>query len=232
VSSPIERVKLDGSGRTRGARPTPRRDLSQFLVWFDAEFSTLELEKAWLLQVAMGVTDSDLRWCGPDGPQVWVVRLPPRATVSPWVRTHLADLVHQSRGAEARGVEEVDQDLTEYLVAALGPIPLAIERRPVLAGNSIHTDWWLIRRFLPRFAACLHYRHLDVTAFKLEWRRLCPEFDFDKARRSWVQRFLPAVWRGRRRRHDALYDLQASVAELAFYRQHLLRRRPKVPVGE
>ena len=37
------------------------------------------------------------------------------------------------------------------------------------------------------------------------------------------QYFSEALLPGMDSRHDAYYDLQASIAELSFYRQHLLR---------
>jgi oligoribonuclease (3'-5' exoribonuclease) len=110
-------------------------------------------------------------------------------------------------------------------------------QRPVLAGNSVHTDWWLARRFLPLFSSRLHYRHLDVTALKLEWQRLHPDVEsgascssieasclsFEKENPEIIRRYFPeAVLSGAGSRHDAYYDVQASIAELAFYRRFLL----------
>ncbi len=215
----------------RSPQGASARDCSTALVWFDAEFTTLELERARLLQVAMVVTDAQLRRLGPPGADVVLtIRLPPRAQVSDWVRRELASLVKAARGPQAVTEAQADRRLVEALRRALGPIPADIERRPVLAGNSVHTDWWLIRRFLPRFEACLHYRRLDVSTLKLEWRRLCPGFEFDKAQTSQLRRWYPGTWTARGGRHDALFDVHASIAELAFYRRYLLRRSVRAPV--
>lgn len=178
----------------------------------------------------MIITDADLRRLGPPDSDIRLtIRLPPRARVSPWVRAELPDLVRAARGPTAVTEAEADRRLVRALRRVLGPIPSDIERRPVLAGNSVHTDWWLIRRFLPGFDACLNYRRLDVSTLKFEWRRLCPSFEFDKAEPSELRRWYPGEWTATGRRHDALFDLHASIAELAFYRRHLLRRTARAP---
>lgn len=194
------------------------------LVWFDTEFSDLDLDRARLLQVAAIVTDWNLRRLLPPERDIrWQVRLPPEADVSPWVQEHLPDLVRACRGSDALEPDEADRRLAALLVEVAGPTAPKPQDRPVLAGNSIHSDWWLARRFLPRFLAGLHYRHLDVTSFKLEWRRRQPEGELDKADPAAIARWFPGAVLPPGGRHDALYDVQASIAEYAFYRAHLMR---------
>ena len=63
-------------------------------VWFDAEFSSLELERAALLQVAAVVTDAQLRPLADDlGPLEMAIQLDPSVEVSPWVKEHLSGLM-------------------------------------------------------------------------------------------------------------------------------------------
>jgi oligoribonuclease (3'-5' exoribonuclease) len=145
-------------------------------------------------------------------------------TPSAWVEENLPDLLARCRAADAPDVAEADHRLAAYVDMAAGPTAARKEKRPVLAGNSIHADWWLARRFLPRFLSRLHYRHLDVTAFKLEWLKRFPEAEFDKGNPREVKQYFPeAVMPAAGSRHDAYYDVQASIAELAFYRTHLLK---------
>jgi len=213
------RMKTDKTKRTR------EPDLSSMLVWFDTEYSDLNLDRARLLQVAMVVTDGRLRRVGPAESDIRLtIRLPRGARLSPWVREHLAPLIARCRSAEAVSVAAADRRLAEALTSALGPIPANVSRRPVLAGNSVHADWWLARKFLPRFHDLLHYRQMDVTALKLEWLRRNPAFDFEKESGAIVRRYFPGALTGPDERHDAYYDAQASAAELAFYRKHLLSR--------
>ena len=71
--------------------------------------------------------------------------------------------------------------------------------RPILAGNSIHQDRRFIANEWPRLDARLHYRMLDVTAWKLIFDHRFG-VDFDK-----------------REAHRAVDDILESIAELRFY---------------
>jgi oligoribonuclease len=197
----------------------------KFYVWFDTEYSDLELETAWLLQVAALITDSSLKRVLPPECDVRLtIRLPDEAALSPWVEQNLPELVKECRSPGAVNIDEADRRLAGYVDAVAG---LPVERknqRPVLAGNSLHADWWLARRFLPRFLSRLHYRHLDVTALKLQWMHLHPDVEFEKEDPEIIRRYFPeAVLPVSGSRHDAYYDVHASIAELAFYRRFLLR---------
>ncbi len=194
-------------------------------VWFDAEYSTVELETAALLQVAALITDASLRRVLPEARDVRLaIRTPAGTKFSPWVQQNLGDLLSACRSDEAVEIAEADERLAEYIEAATGLAAERTELLPVLAGNSIHFDWWLIRRFLPHFLSRLHYRQLDVSAFKLEWQRLHPDERFQKENPENVRAYFPeAGLIPSSNRHDAYYDLQSSIAELAFYRQHLFR---------
>ena len=198
----------------------------QFYVWFDTEYSSLELETALLLQVAALITDSSLKRLLPAKQDVRLsIRIPDGQTVSPWVEEHLPDLVKACRSSEAVDRKTADERLAAYVEAAVGVPAESEDQRPVLAGNSIHADWYLIRRFLPRFLSRLHYRHLDVTAFKLEWKQLHPDREFQKEDPGTIMAYFPeAVLPATEARHDAYYDVQASIAELAFYRRFLFQK--------
>jgi oligoribonuclease (3'-5' exoribonuclease) len=200
-------------------------DANKFYVWFDTEYSSLDLETAWILQVAALIMDTSLRRVLPQEYDVQLtIRLPDGKIPSPWVEQNLPDLITACRSPEAVDIAEADNRLAAYVDAVAG-FPAEFEnKRPVLAGNSIHEDWWLVRRFLPRFLSRLNYRHLDVTAIKLEWKRLHNDEEFEKENPENIRRYFPeAVLPVSGNRHDAYYDLQASIAELAFYRCHLFR---------
>jgi oligoribonuclease len=195
-------------------------------LWFDAEYSDLDLDRARLLEVAMIATDSSLRRLRPRSEDVRLtVRLPPDAPVSTWVTEHLPELVTACRAPQAVAEPEADARLAAAADAAAGPAGRPGSVRPVLAGNSIHCDWILIRRFLPEFARRLHYRHLDVTALKLLWRdRFAgPEFNKDDAAQTRAA-FPEADEPFESGRHDAYYDVRASISELNFYLSRLERR--------
>ncbi|MCF7847345.1 MAG: 3'-5' exonuclease, partial [Kiritimatiellales bacterium] len=63
-------------------------------VWFDAEFTSLELDQARLLQVAAILTDTDLRRItAPEEDINLFIRLDENEPVSPWVAENLPELV-------------------------------------------------------------------------------------------------------------------------------------------
>ena len=195
-------------------------------VWFDTEYSGLELETAHLLQVAAIVTDADLQRIFPREQDLKLyVKLPAAAPVSPWIQENMPDVLRICRSELAMDVAEVDGRLAE-LVQRINIPGGEDKRRPVLAGNSIHADWSLARRFLPRFLSLLHYRHLDVTALKLQWQdwRQGPSFDKDNV--ELMRTYLPGGDQSplAGARHDAYYDVQASIAELNYYRHMMLMR--------
>jgi len=191
-------------------------------IWFDAEYSSVELEDAVLLQVAVLATDSSLHRVLPQEQDVrLVIRAPEGARFSPWVEENLPGLALECRSREAIDVAEADERLAAYVDATVAFRSDRGDHRPFLAGNSIHFDWWLARRFLPLFLGRLHYRQLDVSSFKLEWKRAHPATRFDKTDPNTIRTYFPEAFiNDSANRHDAYYDLQASIAELAFYRQH------------
>jgi len=200
--------------------------------WFDTEYTRLDLEKARLLEVALIVTDDELQPIAvrPEGipPELLrrdgltaCVTLPPRAEISEHVLEHYQPLLARCK-AEGRPVEEIDRYLSLYMDGFAETRLEDIRKRPVLAGNSVYADYFLARKFLPSFLSHLNYRHLDVTTLKLEWGYHYHGPKFEKLGHSDQIR---CYYRGRDEivgdKHDAYYDVQASMAELAYYRSHL-----------
>ncbi len=196
-----------------------------YLVWFDTEYTSLDLQNAQLLQVAALITDQHLRRVLPWEADIRLaIHLPGRSSLSTWVQDNLPDLVTLCCSAGAVELKEADLRLASYIDAAVGMPTESGDKRPVLAGNSIHADWWLAVKYLPRFVERLHYRHFDVTTLKLEWQMQKPAEGFAKENSDNIRRYFPdAQLPADGSRHDAYYDIQASIAELAFYRKHLFQ---------
>ncbi|MEI8139442.1 MAG: exonuclease domain-containing protein [bacterium] len=196
-----------------------------YLVWFDTEYSTLELEQAHLLQVAMVITDMQGRRIAPaEKDLVTPVRLPLTASVSDFVAKECPDIVTQARSENAPTVSDVDHLLASTIDALVGPMVAKIKDRPILAGNTIHADWWFAQRYLPQFLTRLHYRMLDVSSLKILWldAKLGPEFE--KENITLMQDYLSGwILPKQAKRHDALYDVMCSIAELNFYRRHFIK---------
>jgi oligoribonuclease len=207
-------------------------DPRALFCWFDTEYTTLELERAKLLEVALIVTDDDLSpiVARPDGvPEALVredgfsacVAPPPIEEVSDHVRENFGPLLDRC-AREGRPIAEIDALLERYL-DALG-VGRTTDKlaRPVLAGNSIYADYFLARKYLPGFLGRLSYRLFDVTTFKLEWQLHYRERKFDKqGGPEAIARFYKGSDPILGAKHDAYFDVQASIAELGFYRSHL-----------
>jgi oligoribonuclease len=81
------------------------------------------------------------------------------------------------------------------------------KNRSPMCGNSICQDRRFLARTMPRLEAFFHYRNLDVSTLKELARRWKPDImaGFHKAQA-----------------HTALADIEESIDELAYYRQHFL----------
>jgi len=193
-------------------------------VWFDAEFTSLELESARLLQVAVILTDNTLNRLHPEVDDINLcIKLGEGEQVSAWVEENLSGLVARCRADEAVTLEGADRRIAALLDQYAGTPRAEMSDRPVLAGNSVHNDWFLMRKFLPEFAGRLHYRLLDVSTLKIQWQDWVGREPFDKEDIDQINAFYPGEPIDVANAHDALFDIKASIAELAFYRANLRR---------
>jgi oligoribonuclease len=202
-------------------------DRSTAYIWFDLEFSSLDLDNAIILQVAVLATKTDLTPClpGDSGLNIYV-QIPADVSLSPWVEDNLKHVLDRCRSADARPLPELEEALLAYLDRTVGPPHDEVKKRPVLAGNSVHNDWAIARRLLPRFVARLHYRLLDVSALKIQWIDYSEGEDFEKENEDILRANLPSSFLELDgSKHDAAYDIRASLAELNYYRACLLKNK-------
>ena len=74
------------------------QDRSNIYIWYDTEFSSLELDRSHLLQVAAIITDHTLqRVLPPEQDFNAIVRLPENIACDPWVNEHLQPLIKRCR---------------------------------------------------------------------------------------------------------------------------------------
>ena len=122
-------------------------------------------------------------------------------SMNAWAQTQhdgsgLTDRVRQGGKPEA----DVIHELVGFIHEQFGNEPA------VLAGNSIHNDRLFIKKWWPEVDALLHYRMLDVSAWKLLMQGKYG-VTFDK-----------------KENHRAFDDIQASVAELQYYLEWFSRQ--------
>lgn len=177
------------------------------LVWIDCEMTGLDLEVDELVEIAVVVTDFELRALDP-GFQV-VIR--PDASALAHMNEFVTGM-HEKSGLLDEipgGVSLADAEFQtlEYIqrfVPAQGKAPLA--------GNTIGTDRMFLAKYMPRVDRWLHYRNVDVSSIK-------------ELSRHWFTRayiHAPAKEGG----HRALADIRESIRELAYYRQSVFVPQP------
>jgi len=175
----------------------------QRLVWLDLEMTGLDPEQDVILEIATIVTDSELEVLA-EGPVIAIRQTDESlARMDDWcTRTHgqsgLTGRVRQSRIDTAAAEQQTLAFLQNWLPAGASP----------LCGNSIGQDRRFLVRHMPTLAAYFHYRNLDVSTLKIL-----------------AELWAPAVKEGFHKQgsHRALDDIRESIAELAHYRQHLLK---------
>ena len=96
------------------------------------------------------------------------------------------------QNATGRPAKEIEQELLAFVDKNFGKVIY-------LAGNSIHQDRKFIEREWPEFNQKLHYRMLDVSAWKIY---------FENALNYYVTKA---------ENHRALDDIRGSIEELKCY---------------
>ena len=169
------------------------------LVWIDCEMTGLELSTDALIEVAVVVTDYELK---PLAEGIDVLIRPPADALE-----RMGDYVrnmHTSSGllTELEGgltMEAARKTVLDY-VTSLVPEP----RTAQLAGNSVGTDKAFLARDMPELIEHLHYRIVDVSSLKELAKRWYPRTFFHAPQKAGG--------------HRALADILESIDELRYYR--------------
>lgn len=177
------------------------------LVWIDCEMTGLDLSVDELVEIAVVVTDFELKVLDP-GFQI-VIRPDDSALAN---MSAFVTEMHRSSGLLEEipaGVSLADAEFQtlEYIQRF---VPL--EGKAPLAGNTIGTDRMFLAKYMPRVDRWLHYRNVDVSSIKELARRWYP--------RAYIH--APAKNGG----HRALADIHESIRELAYYRSAVFVPEP------
>ena len=164
------------------------------LLWIDLEMTGLDPEKDRILEVAAIATDMELN---PIATYEAVVKVPEKFIKSRmvgefWENNAKSRDALIAQNTDGKPVEEVEKELLQFLDDHFGKIIY-------LAGNSIHQDRKFIEREMPELNKRLHYRMLDVSAWKIY---------FENAKH---QKFKKPE------NHRALDDINGSIEELKWY---------------
>ena len=172
------------------------------LVWIDLEMTGLFPDRDRIIEIAVVVTDAQLGH-RTEGPVLAIHQSDATlAAMDAWNtgthgRSGLTDRVRASTVDEAEAERQVIEFLSRYVRKGASP----------MCGNSICQDRRFLAATMPALEAFFHYRNLDVSTLKELARRWRPDLmgGFKKAQA-----------------HTALADIQESIDELAYYREHFL----------
>ena len=187
--------------------------MSSFIVWVDCEMTGLEVGVDEICEIAVIVTDEDLR---PVHEGFQVVVKPSRKAMKNMgefvTNMHtVSGLINEiPKGISIKKAEQQVLDYVKQWVTEKGTAPLA--------GNSIGTDRMFLNRQTPKFDAFLHYRNIDVSSFKEMARRWYPKIYFQLPKKDVS--------------HRALSDILESIMELRYYRKVFLVPAPGPSVKE
>jgi oligoribonuclease len=173
------------------------------LIWIDLEMTGLDPYTDEIIEIATIVTDVKLNTIE-DGPVLAIHQSDKiLAKMDEWNTQHhgqsgLTKRVRESKITIAEAEKMTIEFLQKYVPPATSP----------MCGNSICQDRRFLYHYMPKLEQYFHYRHLDVSTLKelaIRWYPNLAEFQKNS-------------------KHLAIYDIYDSIAELKYYRKHLLKR--------
>lgn len=172
------------------------------LIWIDLEMTGLDPDKDKIVEIATIITDTHLDVLA-EGPDL-VIHQPTSVinNMGDWCQEHFAEsgllnAIHDSKISLTEAQEQTLNFLKKH-----SPSNTAL-----LAGNSVHIDREFIRVQMPKLAAFVHYRIIDVSTLKelaLRWYPKVPAFPKIEPHRA----------------HD---DILESIDELKYYQARIFK---------
>ncbi len=164
------------------------------LLWVDLEMTGLDPEQDKILEVATIATDMKLNEVARFEAVVKIDEglMKERMVGEFWEKNASSRDGLMAQNASGEAVEVVEDKLLKFVDRYFG-------KEVYLAGNSIHQDRKFIEREMPKLNNKLHYRMLDVSAWKIYFENALNK-KFTKAEN-----------------HRALDDIMGSIEELKWY---------------
>ena len=170
------------------------------LVWMDLEMTGLEPDIEVIIEIATIITDSHLNIIE-EGPALVIHQDDAiLGRMDEWnQKTHSASGLIQKVKDSKMTIEKGEQITLDFIKKY---VPY---KTSPLCGNTVGQDRRFLYKYMPRLSEYLHYRNIDVTSVKEVVRRWYPN-----------GRKMPK----KSEEHKALIDIQESIEELIFYRDH------------
>lgn len=167
------------------------------LLWVDLEMTGLDSQNDVILEIAAEITDFEFKTLAS---YEAIVKHPKELVLDRMQKSNdwwsqypenRDDFINKLE--QGKLPDQVEQEMIALIGEHFGSEPA------VLAGNSIHNDRNFIKRWWPALDLKLHYRMLDVSAWKV-FMQGRHGLEFEK-----------------KGVHRAFDDIQASIAELQYY---------------
>lgn len=172
-------------------------------IWLDLEMTGLNPEEHHIVEIASIITDAQFKVIE-EGPNL-VIHQPDEVLAG---CDHVAKKMHQKSGLwEEIPQSKVSLEEASERTLAFFKKHLKAKDSP-MCGNTISQDRRFLLKYMPEVEAFFHYRHLDVSSFKIIYDTLYPHsesFAYEK-----------------KNNHRAKDDIYESVAELNFYMNYML----------
>ncbi|MBR9727680.1 oligoribonuclease [Shewanella intestini] len=173
------------------------------LIWVDLEMTGLEPAVDRVIEIATIVTDQELNILA-QGPVLAIHQSDELlAGMDDWNQKHhgqsgLIERVKASDVDEQEAIRQTIAFLEQYVPKGKSP----------MCGNSIGQDRRFLNKYMPELEDYFHYRNVDVSTIK-----------------ELVNRWQPQVMSefSKKNTHQALDDIQESIAELQFYRAKVFK---------
>lgn len=170
------------------------------LVWIDCEMTGLNLDTDRLLEVAVVITDFELKILDPGLNVVIHAEQAELDAMSDFVKEMHAKSGLIDEIPNGLCLEDAQSQVLDYIKQFV-PNP----QQAPLAGNTIGTDRAFLARYMPLVDGHLHYRNVDVSSLKELLRRWMPRIYFNAPEKDGG--------------HRALADILESIRELEYYRR-------------
>ena len=172
-------------------------------IWLDLEMTGLDPDVHQIVEIASLVTDETFKVIE-EGPSI-VIKQSKEVLIQ---CDPIAKKMHEKSGLW----DEISKSKVSLDEAANKTLTFfkkhTYENNSPMCGNTISQDRRFLLKYMPDVESFFHYRHLDVSSFKIMYDTLYPHadsFSYEK-----------------KNAHRAKDDILESVAELKFYIKYMM----------